>query len=113
MQLHWLRLTHPGAVPPVTGPSPKSAKLIEDVWLSIKASKQHSRARYTVSQLGPSKANYLPGYEDAGCRNMIKGKHVEEVRSFFNVVDDFTPEEEEQIRKEARQESLVNTNDAK
>ncbi|CAG8458725.1 399_t:CDS:2 [Cetraspora pellucida] len=32
--------------------------------------------------------------------NMIKGKSPEEVRSTFNIVNDFTPEEEEAIRKE-------------
>ncbi|KAI9351205.1 Skp1 family, tetramerization domain-containing protein [Obelidium mucronatum] len=32
--------------------------------------------------------------------NMIKGKSVEEIRKTFNIVNDFTPEEEEQIRKE-------------
>jgi len=38
-----------------------------------------------------------------GCKtvaNMIKGKSVEEIRKTFNIVNDFTPEEEEQIRKE-------------
>ena len=30
---------------------------------------------------------------------MIKGKSVEEIRKHFNIVNDFTPEEEEQIRK--------------
>jgi hypothetical protein len=37
-----------------------------------------------------------------GCKtvaNMIKGKSVEEIRAKFNIVNDFTPEEEEQIRK--------------
>ncbi|KAF9433857.1 hypothetical protein BGZ76_008884 [Entomortierella beljakovae] len=32
--------------------------------------------------------------------NMIKGKTPEEIRRIFNIVNDFTPEEEEQIRKE-------------
>lgn len=32
--------------------------------------------------------------------NMIKGKKVEEIRKIFNIQNDFTPEEEEQIRKE-------------
>ena len=31
---------------------------------------------------------------------MIKGKSPEEIRKLFNIVNDFTPEEEEQIRKE-------------
>lgn len=40
---------------------------------------------------------------DVGCKtvaNMIKGKAPEEIRKLFNIVNDFTPEEEEQIRKE-------------
>ncbi|KAJ3402886.1 hypothetical protein HDU80_004665 [Chytriomyces hyalinus] len=50
-------------------------------------------------------ANYLDmkSLLDVGCKtvaNMIKGKTVEEVRALFNIVNDFTPEEEEQIRKE-------------
>jgi S-phase kinase-associated protein 1 len=32
--------------------------------------------------------------------NMIKGKSPEEIRKTFNITNDFTPEEEEQIRKE-------------
>jgi S-phase kinase-associated protein 1 len=32
--------------------------------------------------------------------NMIKGKTPEEIRKTFNIKNDFTPEEEEQVRKE-------------
>ena len=32
--------------------------------------------------------------------NMIKGKTPEEIRKLFNIKNDFTPEEEEQIKKE-------------
>tara|TARA_R110002050_G_scaffold205573_1_gene341331 strand:+ start:4960 stop:5154 length:195 start_codon:yes stop_codon:yes gene_type:complete len=32
--------------------------------------------------------------------NMIKGKTTEEIRKQFNIKNDFTPEEEEQVRKE-------------
>ncbi|KAI9219554.1 Skp1 family, dimerization domain-containing protein [Blastocladiella britannica] len=32
--------------------------------------------------------------------NMIKGKSVEELRSLFGIVNDYTPEEEEEVRKE-------------
>ena len=32
--------------------------------------------------------------------NMIKGKSPEEIRKTFNITNDFTPEEEEQIRRE-------------
>ena len=50
-------------------------------------------------------ANYLDikGLLDLGCKtvaNMIKGKSVEEIRKTFNITNDFTPEEEEKIRKE-------------
>lgn len=50
-------------------------------------------------------ANYLDirALLDAGCITvalMIKGKSVEEIRKLFNIQNDFTPEEEEQVRKE-------------
>jgi S-phase kinase-associated protein 1 len=40
---------------------------------------------------------------DVGCKtvaNMIKGKSPDEIRKTFNIQNDFTPEEEEQIRRE-------------
>ena len=50
-------------------------------------------------------ANYLDikGLLNVTCgtvANMIKGKTVEEIRKHFNIKNDFTPSEEEQIRKE-------------
>mgnify|MGYP003307009778 CR=1 FL=1 len=50
-------------------------------------------------------ANYLNIKEllDLTCltvANMIKGKTPEEIRKTFNIVNDFTPEEEEQVRRE-------------
>ncbi|CDS04725.1 Putative E3 ubiquitin ligase complex SCFFT subunit sconC [Lichtheimia ramosa] len=50
-------------------------------------------------------ANYLDikPLLDVGCKtvaNMIKGKSAEEIRRTFNITNDFTPEEEAQIRKE-------------
>ncbi|KAF7728594.1 suppressor of kinetochore protein mutant [Apophysomyces ossiformis] len=50
-------------------------------------------------------ANYLDikPLLDVGCKtvaNMIKGKSAEEIRRTFNITNDFTPEEEAQIKKE-------------
>ncbi|KAJ2081667.1 hypothetical protein H4R24_002191 [Coemansia sp. RSA 988] len=50
-------------------------------------------------------ANYLDikPLLDLGCKtvaNMIRGKSAEEIRKMFNIVDDFTPEEKEQIKRE-------------
>ncbi|KAI9592582.1 S-phase kinase-associated protein 1A-like protein [Syncephalis fuscata] len=50
-------------------------------------------------------ANYLDirPLLDLGCKtiaNMIKGKTTEQIRELFGIVNDFSAEEEEQIRKE-------------
>jgi len=50
-------------------------------------------------------ANYLDikSLLDLTCKtvaNMIKGKTPEQIRQTFNIKNDFTPEEEEQVRKE-------------
>lgn len=49
-------------------------------------------------------ANYLniKSLLDLGCltvANMIKGKTPEEIRKTFNIPNDFTPEEEEEVRR--------------
>ena len=51
-------------------------------------------------------ANFMnnPRLVNRGCKaaaNFLKGKSVEELRKILNVKNDFTPEEEEQVRKEA------------
>ncbi|KAK9941626.1 hypothetical protein M0R45_007328 [Rubus argutus] len=50
-------------------------------------------------------ANYLniKGLLDLTCQavaDMIKGKTPEEIRKHFNIKNDFTPEEEEEVRRE-------------
>ncbi|KAK5135626.1 hypothetical protein LTR04_004600 [Oleoguttula sp. CCFEE 6159] len=50
-------------------------------------------------------ANYMDikALLDVGCKtvaNMIKGKSPDEIRKTFNIQNDFTPEEEDQIRRE-------------
>lgn len=50
-------------------------------------------------------ANYLniKSLLDLTCQtvaNMIKGKTPEDIRNTFNIANDFTPEEEEEVRRE-------------
>ena len=50
-------------------------------------------------------ANYLnvKGLLDLTCQtmaDMIKGETPEQIRAIFNIVNDFTPEEEEEVRRE-------------
>lgn len=52
-----------------------------------------------------SAANYLgiDGLLDAACKtvaNQIKGKTADDIRKQFNIQNDFTPEEEEEVRHE-------------
>ncbi|CAK9156970.1 unnamed protein product [Ilex paraguariensis] len=53
----------------------------------------------------PKAANYLDieSLLDLTCQtvaDMIKGKTADEIRNTFNIENDFTPEEEEEIRRE-------------
>ncbi|CAI8588554.1 unnamed protein product [Vicia faba] len=57
------------------------------------------------SNVGLSAANYLniKNLLDLTCQtvaDMIKGKTPEEIRRTFNIKNDFTPEEEEEVRRE-------------
>lgn len=50
-------------------------------------------------------ANYLDikGLFDLTCQtvaNMMNGKSPEEIRALFNIVNDYTPAEEEEVRRE-------------
>jgi S-phase kinase-associated protein 1 len=45
----------------------------------------------------------MKGMLDLTCQtvaHMIKGKTAEEIRTTFNIKNDFTPEEEEEVRRE-------------
>jgi S-phase kinase-associated protein 1 len=65
----------------------------------------HSLTRASALLITSQAANYLDikALLDVGCKtvaNMIKGKSPDEIRKTFNIQNDFTPEEEEQIRRE-------------
>jgi len=52
-------------------------------------------------------ANYLniKSLLDLTCRtvaDMIKGKKSEEIRKTFNIINDYTPKEEEEVRRETQ-----------
>lgn len=63
------------------------------------------KSHMILTSLTVQAANYLDikPLLDVGCKtvaNMIKGKSPEEIRKTFNIQNDFTPEEEDQIRRE-------------
>lgn len=81
-------------------PDPKSLEPLKDTW-STKYAGYDQAVLFNVILA----ANYLDIKDllDVTCKavaNMIKGKTPEEIRKTFNIKNDFTPEEEEQIRKE-------------
>ena len=54
-------------------------------------------------------------FSDVGCKtvaNMIKGKQPEEIRKLFNIVNDFSPEEEVSYECICRRTLLTFTNQA-
>ncbi|GJZ44077.1 ribonuclease H-like domain-containing protein [Tanacetum coccineum] len=64
-----------------------------------------SSALFEEFRFSLSAANYLniKGLLDLMCQtvaNMMKGKTLEEIRKTFNIKNDFTPEEEEEVRRE-------------
>ncbi|CBI19917.3 unnamed protein product, partial [Vitis vinifera] len=59
----------------------------------------------SLTRPGKEAANYLniKSLLDLTCQtvaDMIKGKTPEEIRKTFNIKNDFTPEEEEEVRRE-------------
>lgn len=81
-------------------PDPKSLESLKDTWAT-----RYSALDQAVLFNVILAANYLDIKDllDVACKavaNMIKGKTPEEIRRTFNIKNDFTPEEEEQIRKE-------------
>lgn len=83
-------------------------KLILTIVQSIKLFKKNNETQFFVSFLSKfpiQAANYLniKSLLDLTCQtvaDMIKGKTPEEIRKTFNIKNDFTPEEEEEVRRE-------------
>uniref|UniRef100_N1QWV0 SKP1-like protein 11 n=1 Tax=Aegilops tauschii TaxID=37682 RepID=N1QWV0_AEGTA len=66
---------------------------------------EDASTNYDDSYILAEAANFLniKGLLDLTCQtvaDMIKGKTPEEIRKTFNIKNDFTPEEEEEIRRE-------------
>jgi S-phase kinase-associated protein 1 len=85
-----------------THPEQPESKIdyILDEWESAFCNMEHEKLFELILV-----ANYLDVKPmlDATCKTVadkIKGKTPEEIRQTFGIVNDFTPEEEEQIRKE-------------
>ncbi|TKC36679.1 hypothetical protein EI555_016584, partial [Monodon monoceros] len=101
---------------PNTTPSIKLQSSGEEIFeVDVEIAKQSVTIKTILEDLGMDDegdddrlilvANYLDikGLLDVTCKtvaNMIKGKTPEEIRKTFNIKNDFTEEEEAQVRKE-------------
>ncbi|CAA0828681.1 SKP1-like protein 4 [Striga hermonthica] len=90
-----------------------AAKLAEDTWLDRSADTSRSEFDKTFIDVEDQKmlfdlilaANYLniPKLMDLTCKtvaDMMKGKTPEQIRAKFHIVNDYTPEEEAEVRAE-------------
>lgn len=91
-----------------TKDKPKEEKSVEE---KVEEKESEERMKYlgTLTQENLFSLIIACNYLDIKCilttccrfvANMIHGKNPEEIRKLFNIKNDFTPEEEEQIKKE-------------
>uniref|UniRef100_A0A2K6U1R7 S-phase kinase-associated protein 1 n=1 Tax=Saimiri boliviensis boliviensis TaxID=39432 RepID=A0A2K6U1R7_SAIBB len=97
-----LKKTHHKDDPPPPEDDENKEKRTDDIPVWDQEFLKYTLRKTTVSLQA---ANYLDikGLLDVTCKtvaNMIKGKTPEEIRKTFNIKNDFTEEEEAQVRKE-------------